>query len=105
MSVQHLIETKLTAAFQPQWLVVENESYQHSVPENAETHFKVTLVSQAFTGQRRVGRHQAVYAALRDELAGAVHALALHTYTPEEWVEREGSTPASPGCLGGSKSG
>ena len=42
--------------------------------------------------------------ALADELAGEVHALALHTYTPEEWQARFGDAPMSPPCLGGKAS-
>ena len=64
---------------------------------------RVVLVSDAFSGKRPVARHQAVYAALAEELAGPVHALALHTYDPAEWRERQGESPASPACLGGSK--
>jgi len=75
----------------------------HSVPANSETHFRVVLVSEQFAGKRQVGRHQQVYGALSAQLAGPVHALALHTYTPEEWAERQQSAPDSPECLGGSK--
>jgi BolA protein len=50
-----------------------------------------------------VARHQQVYAALAPQLAGPVHALALHTYSPCEWQQREREAPASPPCLGGSK--
>jgi BolA protein len=63
----------------------------------------VVLVSEEFEGRRAVQRHQGVYAALAEELAGPVHALALHTYTPSEWVRRGAQAPASPDCLGGSK--
>ncbi|MFV8816249.1 BolA family protein [Haliea sp. E17] len=103
MNVQQTIEDKLSAALQPQLLEVVNESHMHSVPPNSETHFKVTLVSAQFDGKRSVARHQAVYGALAEEIAGPVHALALHTYTPEEWQQRGGDSPASPQCLGGSK--
>ncbi len=67
---------------------------------DSETHFKVTLVSEMFTGQRSVKRHQSVYAVLAEWLAGPVHALALHTYTPEEWMQVDGA-PDSPDCRGG----
>jgi BolA protein len=50
-----------------------------------------------------VQRHRAVNAILAAELAGQVHALALHTMTPEEWFARGGAAPASPPCMGGSK--
>jgi BolA protein len=45
-----------------------------------------------------------VYSALAAELAGPVHALAIHTYTPAEWQESNNVAPDSPNCLGGGKS-
>jgi len=102
MKIQQLIEQKLGAALSPHYLSVVNESHMHSVPPNSETHFKVVVVCDDFEGKRQVARHQRVYQALQEELAGPVHALALHTYTPSQWQERE-SAPDSPDCLGGSK--
>lgn len=103
MKVQQAIETKLADAFDASVLSVENESHMHSVPANSETHFKVTLVSPAFDGQMKVRRHQSVYKVLAEELAGPVHALALHLYTPDEWNESGQASPDSPNCMGGSK--
>ncbi len=103
MIVQQEIERELSNTFGPVFLDVANESSQHSVPPNSETHFRAVVVSEAFEGQRKVARHQQVYAALASQLAGPVHALALHTYTPAEWRERQQDAPASPECLGGSK--
>lgn len=99
--VQAAIEEKLRGFFNVIELQVENESHMHSVPENSETHFKVTLVSDDFVAKRQVARHQLVYAQLREELDGPVHALALHTYAGDEW---QGQAPESPNCMGGSKS-
>ena len=48
-------------------------------------------------------RHQRVYGALADQLAGPVHALALHTFTADEWAARDGAVGASPDCRGGSR--
>ena len=103
MKIQNAIETKLNDAFDARVLQVENESHKHSVPPNSETHFKVTLVSPEFEGQMRVRRHQAIYKVLAEELAGPVHALALHLYSPEEWEATGQSAPESPNCMGGSK--
>lgn len=97
MAVQNDIEHKLSA-LSPSVLRVENESHMHSVPENSETHFKVTMVSEQFSGMRAVKRHQRVYGLLSDELEGPVHALALHLYTEDEW---QGVAPESPNCRGG----
>lgn len=103
MSIQQTIEGKLQEALSPDYLEVVNESHMHSVPPNSETHFKLVIVSGAFEGKRQVQRHQQVYRLLADELDAGVHALALHTYLPEEWAARS-QTPESPQCLGGSKS-
>jgi len=102
MTIQQDIEQQLSNSFEPGFLEVVNESHQHSVPPDSETHFRVVLVSAAFAGVSRVARHQRVYQALAPQLAGPVHALALHTYTPEEWQRRE-AAPESPACRGGSK--
>jgi len=103
MLVQNQITAKLTEALGPNHLTVENESHKHSVPPNSETHFKVVVSSDLFEGKRSVQRHQLVYGLLQDEMANGVHALALHTYTPEEWSE-VANAPDSPNCMGGSKS-
>jgi BolA protein len=100
MSVEAAIRTKLAAAFAPDHLEVVNESSNHRVPPGSESHFKVVLVTAAFEGDRLLARHRRVNAALAAELAGGVHALALHTYTPGEWQARAGSAPDSPECAG-----
>ena len=102
MLVQQQIIDKLTQAMQPDFLDVVNESHKHSGPRDAETHFKIVIVGDAFNGQRSVARHQMIYKTLADELAANVHALAIHTYTNEEWSAQP-SSPDSPDCLGGSK--
>lgn len=51
----------------------------------------------------KVRRHQAIYKVLAEELAGPVHALALHLYSPEEWEATGHTAPESPNCMGGSK--
>jgi len=100
MSVQVEIENKLRIGLEPEFLRVENESHQHNVPPASETHFKVVVVSPRFEGVRAVRRHQMVYEILAEELAGSVHALALHTFSPDEW-QHEKKIHASPECLGG----
>ena len=101
--IQESITSKLTAALNPQYLEVVNESHMHSVPPNSETHFKLVIVASVFSAKRKVARQQSVYQLLAEELAGPVHALAMHTYSPEEWQSRAAPDPDSPNCLGGSK--
>ncbi|MDN3652161.1 transcriptional regulator BolA [Thalassotalea ponticola] len=104
MSVQSIIETKLQQYFQPHHLQVINESSMHNVPAGSESHFKVIIVSDKFDGQRLLARHRQVNEVLSDELAHAIHALAMHTYTLEQWQNMAATAvPNSPDCLGGSK--
>ena len=51
-------------------------------------HFDALVVSPAFTGVARVRRHQMVYAALGDRMREEIHALSMHTLSPEEWAAR-----------------
>lgn len=103
MKIQTNIEKKLLSHFNPEHLQVINESYKHNVPEGSESHFKVVIVAPAFSGELLIKRHRAVNAVLKDELAKDIHALALHTFTAEEWKKSQGEFPQSPNCLGGSK--
>jgi BolA protein len=103
MTTQETIQQKLQTAFSPMHLEVINESDNHNVPAGSESHFKVVLVSKAFEGESLVARHRQVNKLLADELQGGVHALALHTMTPEDWFNQGGTVRQSPECLGGSK--
>ena len=102
MSVQDTIQATLSEVLQPSMLEVANESHMHGGPAT-ESHFNITAVSATFTDLSLVRRHQAVYKLLHLELAGGVHALAMHLYTEQEWEQRQGSSPTSPDCRGGSK--
>lgn len=46
-------------------------------------HYAATVISSAFAGKTRVQQHQLVYAALKGQMGGALHALALQTSAPE----------------------
>jgi BolA protein len=105
-AVEQRIVQKLTSVFTPVHLDIQNESYKHSVPPQSETHFKVLVVSEQFTGLRMVKQHRLVNKALAAELATGVHALSIQTETPERW--RKHAQPATqaretPNCLGGGK--
>ncbi|MBD1551406.1 BolA family protein [Pseudomonas typographi] len=96
MTMQTRLEHTL-ALLQPVHLQVLDESHMHS--RGQQTHYKAVVVSARFDGLSSVKRHQLVYGTL-GELMGEFHALALHTYTPEEWAQL-GNVPASPVCAGG----
>lgn len=103
MTVQADIERKLAEGFNASHLEVINESANHNVPPGSESHFKVVLVCEEFADKNLLARHRAINAILADELQSKIHALALHTYTENEWREQNGNAPMSPPCLGGSK--
>ena len=88
MNIRDTITEKLTEAFKPQSLRVEDESHKHEGHAGhrpgGETHFRVYIVSPAFEGKSRVERHRMINAALAAELAGSVHALAIRAQAPGE---------------------
>jgi stress-induced morphogen len=100
---------KLQAAFSPVHFEIENESHKHSVPKNSETHFRVVIASDKFTGLSRVARQRLVHEVLSMELkagggSGGIHALTQRLLTPQEWETAGGAADfQSPDCHGGSK--
>ena len=102
MTIQQIIESKLNTSFSIEHLAVENESHMHNVAPGSESHFKVTLVSQDFSELMLIKRHRLVIKALQQEMQ-KIHALALHTMTPDEWSTRGGKVADSPHCMGGGK--
>lgn len=101
MNMQTIIEEKLNESLSPEVLEVINESHMHSGPAT-ESHFKVVAVSDAFEGKMLIARHRMINSALSEELQ-QIHALALHTMTPDEYFEKSGKVADSPQCEGGSK--
>ncbi len=87
-TVAERMRTKLETAFAPATLKIVDDSHKHAGHAGArpegETHFTVTIVSDAFAGKSRVDRQRLVHSALAAELAGPVHALALVLRTPAE---------------------
>jgi BolA protein len=98
-----MIQSKLSSIFAPLHLEVTNESDQHNVPVGSETHFRVVIVSQKFTGLSRLARQRLVNEALAVEMKTGVHALTQRCLTSEEWQNTQGSGFVSPPCHGGSK--
>ena len=82
------LQNKLTTAFQPIRLEIEDDSGRHAghsgAREGGESHFNVTIESAAFVGANKVARQRMVYRALAEELAGPVHALSLKALAPGE---------------------
>ncbi len=103
MSMQIQIEEKLAKELKAQHLEVVNESNNHNVPPGSESHFKIVVVAPDFEGKSLINRHRMINSILADELKNQIHALAMHTYTEEEWNKASGDAPMSPPCMGGGK--
>jgi BolA protein len=88
MSVTGRVREKLMIALRPTRLDVINESELHAghrnSPGTGDSHFRILVVSDVFSGKSRIERHRLVNDLLKDELAGGIHALALSPLAPGE---------------------
>lgn len=100
--IKDKIEEKLKTQISSLYVEVINESPNHNVPDGAESHFKVIVVSNDFENMRPVQRHQLIYKALNEEMK-LIHAIAIHPFTKIEWEKNNQSSSDSPDCLGGSE--
>ena len=82
--IQDTIKKTLIKEFNPSVLKIVNESYMHSVPKNAETHFKLVIVSDSFNNVNQVKRHQIIYKSLED-IMKQIHALSINSYDEAEY--------------------
>jgi BolA family transcriptional regulator, general stress-responsive regulator len=94
MSMAETIEQKLHAALSPVRLEVEDQSHLHAghagAREGGESHFAVLIVAERFSDTTRLARQRLVNDALREELAGSIHALSIRAMTPVEADENPG---------------
>lgn len=103
-SQQHPVQQELTdallAEFIPSYFDIIDESYMHCSGPNAGTHFKVVMVSEAFTELKLLARQKAFNACVKHLWPGKhIHALTYKLYTPEEWAANP-VIADSPDCLG-----
>ncbi|SOH93451.1 BolA protein [Monaibacterium marinum] len=81
MRVADHISLKLKETFAPQQLEVVDESHLHAghagAPEGGQSHFRVFMRAETLDGLNRVAVQRRIYAALKAEMAGPIHALAL----------------------------
>ena len=103
MSICETIEKKLNIELKPLHLEVINESHMHNVEPGSESHIRIVAVADIFSDLGLVKRHQLIYKHLNDEISGPIHAISLHTFSPQEWTERKQDTSPSPECLGGNE--
>ncbi|MGE3303888.1 MAG: BolA family protein [Hyphomonadaceae bacterium] len=88
LSRRERVAETLKALFAPSALEILDESGAHAghaaAHPGGETHFRVRMTSAAFAGMSRVARQRAVLSALKDELVGGLHALALELKAADE---------------------
>lgn len=91
--MQNIIEQKLQRVLKPALLEIVNTSARHAghagSPDTGQSHFDVTVVSKEFIGQSLLQRHRLVYDILAAEMRGKIHALAVKSYTPQEWRNKQ----------------
>ena len=83
------IEARLRAELTASHVDVEDESHRHAGHAGAASgggHFRATIVSDRFAGLSRVARQRLVSGALAAEMKDEIHALAMRTFTREEWA-------------------
>ena len=81
------IEALLTDAFSPEKLLVKDQSHLHAGHAGARDgrgHYDVTIVSQAFSGERPLQRHRMIFDALGSMMETDIHALRIHASAPDE---------------------
>lgn len=88
MSLKDWMVETLTRELEPIELRVEDESHQHAGHagwrEGGETHFRIDVVSPAFSGKSRIERHRIVNAVLAPAFQRGLHALAIEARAPEQ---------------------
>lgn len=69
-----------------QSIAIEDESHRHAGHAGAKDggHYKLDIVSTAFTGKNTVARHRLIYDAAGDLMRGRIHALSIRALTPDE---------------------
>jgi BolA protein len=88
MTLKDWIARTLEERLQPAHLLVTDESHQHAGHagwrEGGETHFRIDIVSEAFSGKSRIERHRMVNEALAGAFERGLHALAIRAKAPGE---------------------
>jgi BolA protein len=65
-------------------LKILNESFMHNVPEDAESHFKIVIVSNDFNNLSHIKRHKLVYKYL-DTIMDDIHAISIQSFNEDEF--------------------
>lgn len=49
-------------------------------------HFEADVIAESFAGKIMIAQHRMVYATLGSKMGDEIHALALKTWTPDQWL-------------------
>ena len=83
-SIENKIINTLNECMNISSLKILNESYMHNVPKDAESHFKIVIVSNDFNNLSQMQRHKLVYKHL-DIIMNDIHALSIQSFNEEEF--------------------
>lgn len=81
------IERRLEASFNPESLLVEDESHLHAGHAGAKDgrgHFRVSIISESFEGMNPIARHRAIYTSMGDLMKTDIHALSIEAIASSE---------------------
>jgi intracellular septation protein len=81
------LRERLQNRFAPAQLTVEDESHLHEGHAGAaggQSHFRIRIVAEAFSGISSVARHRLIYAAVDDLMKSDIHALAIEAQAPDK---------------------
>jgi len=91
MSRRDQIQQKLAQALQPSYLDVINDSARHhghaGDDGSGQSHFRLVVVSESFSGLDRIARYRMVYDLLAYEMTHGLHALSMRLLTPAEFAD------------------
>ena len=97
MNIRSEIHKLCSESLNLKLITIDNESHLHSSSQNAESHFKLILVSNDFLNMSLIKRHKHIYKIL-NEIMPKIHALAIHAFTEEEYKNNTINTN-SPDCV------
>ena len=83
-SIENKIINTLNECMNISSLKILNESYMHNVPEDAESHFKIVIVSNDFSNLSQLKRHKLVYKHLGN-IMDDIHALSIQSFNEVEF--------------------
>jgi BolA protein len=88
------IQATLTTKLQADLVQITDQSDRHKHHKHSPQgtgHYDALVVSKLFTGKTLMQQHRLVYAALESEMQTTIHALALSTFTPQQWDQTKNS--------------